>query len=299
MGSTIPTVSVANLDHGSQDLPPCTGPHHSFVREHAAVPTDVFKGAGEFAVLVAHPIARDARDVELTHRIAGKAVTSGRIVRTGSEYRCVILRHMKIDGPGPQQMRHLSNCIIQNILLRPIESRRYNPVLRGVEAERVKQRVGHVGLEAERSGTVHHFEKLSHVLPAMHATPANFSLCREPFAMALGNGTCFPKRLRDTFCISRWILDPVPWAGCRVDTDNAVFSNSQITQFVCDRTSLADLNKETLPIFIRAHGGAAAGGRPHWRDDGTDDEAALSDVFRETLEIRVSRIDVHMRRAKK
>ena len=55
-------------------------------------------------------------------------------------------------------------------------------VLRCVVAEDVKKRVGHVRLEAESFGLSDFFEQVDHLLPAVHAAPADFAFGSEAFA---------------------------------------------------------------------------------------------------------------------
>ena len=51
--------------HRGQDVVPCFRLDHHFVRKHAAVPADVLEFFGDLAVVVPHPVAGVARDVEL------------------------------------------------------------------------------------------------------------------------------------------------------------------------------------------------------------------------------------------
>ena len=69
-------------------------------------------------------------------------------------------------------------------------------VFRGVVAERVEQRVGHVGLEAERAGPVGQLQELHHPLPAVHAAPADFALGGEPLAVVVGDVARLAERRR-------------------------------------------------------------------------------------------------------
>ena len=64
---------------------------------------------------------------------------------------------------------------------------RQDRVFRRVVAQQVEQRVGHVGLKAERLGPVDHFQKLHHPPPTVHAAPADFSFGGQPLAEILGD----------------------------------------------------------------------------------------------------------------
>ena len=70
-----------------------------------------------------------------------------------------------------------------------------------VVAHRVEQRVRHVGLEAERFRPADHLQKLHHVLPAVHAAPADFALGGEALAMLLGDVAGFAEGLGDRLLV--------------------------------------------------------------------------------------------------
>jgi len=59
----MPPMILPHLDHRSQNVVPCFLFHHHVVREHAAVPADVFEFLRHFAGVVAHPITGVAGDV--------------------------------------------------------------------------------------------------------------------------------------------------------------------------------------------------------------------------------------------
>ena len=70
-------------------------------------------------------------------------------------------------------------------------------MLGGVVAHEVEIRVSHIGLEAECFGHADGFEEVEHVLPRMHAAPADFPLGREPLAVILRDRAGLPERSRD------------------------------------------------------------------------------------------------------
>ena len=53
--------------------------------------------------LVAQPVAGVAHDVELAVGVVRQAMVAGLVVRARAIHRGVVLRHVEIDGPGPQR----------------------------------------------------------------------------------------------------------------------------------------------------------------------------------------------------
>src|SRR5580704_3924378 len=95
----IPAMRAANGDHRVQDASPCFRLHHSFVREHAAIPTDVMKRASEVALPVAQPCSSGAHDVQLAVWIVGETMPAGLIMRARAPNRRIVLSHVEIDHP--------------------------------------------------------------------------------------------------------------------------------------------------------------------------------------------------------
>ena len=130
---------------------------------------------------------------------------------------------------GRKRVGHLSKRVIENVGLRPIEVRRKQAIFRRVVAQREQQRVRHVGLKAERLRTVHHLQQLDHVLPAMHAAPADFALGRQPLAVCFGDGAGFAEGFGD----AAWSCQPDPSphsAGLDggIDADDAILPDADL-----------------------------------------------------------------------
>ena len=104
-------------------------------------------------------------------------------------------------------------------------------VFRGVVAQRVEQRVGHVGLEAERLRAADQFQKLDHPPPTVHAAPADFALGGQPLAVILGDVAGLAECVGDpAACSPRDRLSPVAGAAGRVDPHDAVGPDAQLAQ---------------------------------------------------------------------
>src|ERR1700760_839109 len=102
----VPAVGAAHDEQGGQDVVPGFGRQHNRVREHAAVPADVFVGAGWGSIFIAHPETCDSDDIHSSFWVADNAVTARLVVRTRAAYGAVVLRYVEVDGPGPQGVGH-------------------------------------------------------------------------------------------------------------------------------------------------------------------------------------------------
>src|ERR1041385_5553255 len=94
---------------------------------------------------------------------------------------------MKIDGPWAQGAGERFHCIIEPVRIRPLPARGQNGVFRGIVTEDIKERVGHVGLEAKSGGTIHALKDIEHLLPTVHAAPADLSFSSQPLAHAFSD----------------------------------------------------------------------------------------------------------------
>ena len=221
-----PPVLVPHGDHGLQNAHPGLALHHHVVGEHAAVPADVADPLGQLALLVAEPVAGVMRNVELALGVVGQAVAAGLVVRAAAMHRGVVLGDVEIDRPGPQGRGQLAIGRLELVFVPPVEIGRQNGILRGVVAQEIEQRVGHVGLEAERLGAVDHLQQLQHPLPTVHAAPADLAFGGQPLAVVLGDLAGLAEGLGDPLLIAHRVFVPglhaarpsrsAPrrWAGC-------------------------------------------------------------------------------------
>ena len=69
--------------------------------------------------------------------------------------------------------------------------------------------MGQVGLEAERLGHADLFEQVEHVLPRVHAGPADFAFGGEALAVVLGDLGRFAEGLGDLLGVALRILAPL------------------------------------------------------------------------------------------
>ena len=104
--------------------------------------------------VVAEPVAGDFYDVELGVRVVGQAVATCLVVRAGAVNRGVVLGDVEVDRPRAQGRGELLQGSVKLGRVVPIKVLRQNRVFRGVVTQHIEQRVSHVGLEAERFGTI-------------------------------------------------------------------------------------------------------------------------------------------------
>jgi len=93
---------VPYFDQGCKDIVPGLLFHQNFVGEHAAIPANVLKGLGEFAVFIAQPKACMLCNIELSVRIKCLAVSSCFVVRPCAMNGSIVLCYMEINGPWAQ-----------------------------------------------------------------------------------------------------------------------------------------------------------------------------------------------------
>ena len=86
-----------------------------------------------------------------------------------------------------------------------------------VVAKRVEEGVRHVGLESDELRLADFLQQIDHVLPTVHAAPANLAFRREPFAVVLRDFAGFLEGLRDLLCVAFGIGGPVMDAGGGID----------------------------------------------------------------------------------
>src|SRR3954468_22900079 len=116
-----PAVSVANGDHGAEDVVPRLRFHQGFVREHAAIPANVVEAAMRLAIFTAQPVAGVFHDVDLAVGCFGQAMASGFVVTTGAEDFTIVLCNMEVDRPWPQCFREPLVARVESGCVAPLE----------------------------------------------------------------------------------------------------------------------------------------------------------------------------------
>ncbi len=286
---------VADGDHRGEDVVPGLRLHHHGVGEHAAVPADVAERLGQLAGLVAEPEAGVVRDVELAVGVGRQAVSAGVVVRPRAVHGGVVLRDVEVDRPGPQRGRQGLQGLVERGLVAPVEVVGEDAVLGGVLAEGVEQRVGHVGLEADRLGLADPFEEVDHLAPGVHATPADLPLGGEALAVVPGDLAGLLEGLGDLLLVPLGVGGPVADAAGRVEPDHAVGPHAQLAQPLGDPAALADLLQELPAPLALVHRRPAAGRRPDRRHHRADRQAARRCLVGQRLELVVGGVDVDVR----
>src|SRR5690606_40306113 len=101
---------------------------------------------------------------------------------------------------------------------------------------------------------IDHLQKLHHVLPAVHSSPADLPFSCQSLAEAVSDLSSLLKCLSDQLGISFRILGPVRYAGSRVNTDHAIVSYSEFLQLLTKFTRLTDHVHEGLALISSTHG---------------------------------------------
>ena len=144
-------------------------------------------------------------------------------------------------------------------------------------------------------GPVDGFQQLDHVPRAVHAAPADFALGRQPLAEFLGDVAGLAKRVGDPLRAGLRVRRPLGRRAGRVDPHDAVRPDAELLQRAGDAAAFADLREELLAGRVVAHRRAAAGGRPHGRDDRADHQPVRANLFRQLFQLLVGRIDADVR----
>src|SRR5258706_12876663 len=200
---------LAHLHHRAQDVVPGLLFHHDVIGEHAAVPADVFDGFGEVALVVAEPVAGVFGDVEFAGGVVGHAVAGGLVVGAAAVDGAVVLGDVEVEHPGAEGGGESLEGLVELGLVLPVIALREDGILGGVVTHGVKQRMGHVGLEADRAGHVGVFEELHHAAPGVHAAPADLALGGDFLAVLLGDLAGFAKGVGDLVLVAFGVLVPV------------------------------------------------------------------------------------------
>ncbi len=84
---------------------------------------------------------------------------------------------------------------VEHRLVFPVEIRGQDAIFRGVLAQGVEQRVGHIGLEANGLGLANPLEDADHHPPGMHAAPADLAFRSQLFSVVSRDRAGLPERL--------------------------------------------------------------------------------------------------------
>ena len=220
---------------------------------------------------------------------------AGLVVIAEALHRAVVLGDVEVDGPGTERIRHFFQCFVENGLVLPVILRRKQARLRRIVAHGVEQRVRHVGLEADGLRAAGFLERVDHVLPRVHAAPADLALAGQPLAIVGRNRAGLAESLGDLPGVGDRVLGPFGGAGRRIDADHAIGPHTQFAQAFAELAGLLDIGDELLAIGRRTHGGAAAHRRPDRRHDGADGKIVLPGLVGEFLHLVAGEVDVGVR----
>ena len=186
------------------------------------------------AIFAAQPHAGMAGNIEFAVGIRHHAVPSRLVVIAHAFDGAIVLRHVEIDGPGPEHVGHFGERLVELRLVLPIVICRKKPRLGRVVAHGIEQRVGHVGLKTDGMRPVDGFQRVDHGLPGMHAAPTNFALRRQPLVIIGRNAARLAESLGNFLGVALGVLGKFAGACCRVDADDAVMPHAQVAQFLSE-----------------------------------------------------------------
>ena len=207
-------------------------------------------------------------------------------------HRRVILSHVEVDGPRPQRSGHLLHGLVEGFRL-PVVVLRHDAVgARSIVAKRVEERVSHVGLEAHHLGHPGLLQRLDHVLPGLHTTPANFALGGQTLTVVFGHLAALAEGLGDELGVALGVFIPGGHRRGRIDTHHSVGANAQVTQLLTNAARLAHRGHPISALGGIAHSRAI---EPHWSHHRAHHEPARLDLFGELLDAVVGDVDIDVR----
>ena len=251
---------------------------------------------GHLAGVVAQPVAGIAGDVQLAVRVGRQAVLARLLVVARALHRRVILGHVEVDGPGAQRRRHLLHGLVEGFRLPVVVLRHDAMGARGIVAQRVEERVGHVGLEAHHLGHAGLFQRLDHVLPGVHATPTDFALGGQTLTVVFGHLATLTESLGDELGVALGVFVPGGHRRGRIDADHTVGAHAQIAQLLTNAAGLAHRSHPIGALRGVTHGRSIKPNRSHHR---THHKPARLDLIGELLDTVVADVDIDMRVVKK
>ena len=212
-------------------------------------------------------------------------------MRAGTVNGRVILRHMEINGPRPECGGERLQGLVQSLRIRPVPIRGEHCVFRRVVAKDVKQRMGHVRLEAERLRPADTLEQIHHVFPAVHAAPADLAFGRKALPEALGHVASLGKSASDLRLVAFRILRPVRHAARGINPHHPVRPGAELPQPLANAAGLANLPDKLPAIFFAPHRRTAARRRPYRCNNRSDHKAPGQNLVGQSLDTVVIRIN--------
>ena len=162
----------------------------------------------------------------------------------------VVLGDVEVDRPGPELVDHLVVGGVEFVVACSLSFEQR--VLGGVVAQQVEIGVGEVGLEAERFGHADGFEQVEHVLPTVHAGPADFALGGEAFAVVGGDAGGLAEGVGDLLGVGGGVVPPLVDAELGgVDADDAVLAHAVVVEDLGDAAGGSNGVEELLPGLRR------------------------------------------------
>ena len=186
----------------------------------------------------------------------------------------VVLGDVEIDRPGAQRGGQLLERRVERGRVLPVEVGGQDRVFRRVVAQHVQQRVGHVGLEAERLAGGRPFPAAGPCAANCACRPSRFrprrpAARRGPRRSSQASRNVSAIRLRVGLA-DRPAAQSADAAG-RVDPHDAVGADAELAQpsWRCG-SPCGPASRNFLRSLVAAHRRAAAGRRPDRRDDRAD-----------------------------
>jgi len=210
-------------------------------------------------------------------------------VGAGAVDGAVVLGDVIVEGPGAEGVGHLFVGGPEFLVGVAFFNK---GVFRGVVAEEIEVGVGEVGLEADRFGHPGGLEGVEHVLPGVHAAPADFAFGGDALPMIDGDFAGALEGVGDKLGVAGGVFGPVVGAPGSVDADDAGLAHAVVIKELGDAGGLFNREDEIVTILLGAEGGASDGAGPDGGDEGSDLEPVARDLVRHLLEGVVGEVGI-------
>ena len=113
----------------------------------------------------------------------------------------------------------------------------------------------------------------------MHPSPAYLTFCGKFLTIIRGNITGLLERIGYLMLVTFRVVYPFFGAACRVDSYNAIGTQTGLAQLLCDSACFTHLVEETFALLITTHCRPSPGWFPYRRHQRSNYESSGADSF--------------------
>ena len=172
-------------------------------------------------------------------------------------------------------------------------------MFRRIVTHQVQVGVGHIGLKAQRLRHADGFQEIEHVLPIVHAGPADLALGGQAFAVVGGDLGRFAERLGDLRGVRLGVFAPFFDTELgRVDPDHAVLAHAMLVEHAGDAARHPHGVEKFLARRCIPHRRIADRARPNRGDQRANVKTVALNQVGDLLQFVVAGVGVGVRQEK-